>query len=75
MFESVVLSLANLILNFRAFGYVAILGAFVVAGIFFMLGGQLREKAKESVIWIVIGATVLYSAEQLARSFVNSFGF
>lgn len=62
--------------NMIPLGVVAIFAVLVLIGFGFIAPLQkAREWAKEHVLWLVVGAAILYTAAQVATDIAASFGF
>lgn len=73
MFDAQIAALTALIVDLKPFITVAAgLGIFST-GVFFALGGSLREKAKENIFYIIIGIFMVAGCVQFATSIYESF--
>lgn len=61
--------------NVLPLGVTVITAGLVLAALAFMGGKKGRDWAKEHILFIIIGAAILYTATSIATDFAKSFGF
>lgn len=72
--------LSNLVTNFLTgqvlpLAVTVILVGLVCAGFGFMAGKKARDWAKEHIIFVLIGAAIVYTASSMAPDIAAAFGF
>ena len=72
--------LSNLVTNFinsqiLPLAVTVILVGLVCAGFGFMAGKKARDWAKEHIVFVLIGAAIVYTAASMAPDIAASFGF
>lgn len=69
MFDNIIVSLLGLIVEFKEFIVVAAAFGILTTAICMAIGGSLREKAKENIIYIILAIIMAAGCIQYATDF------
>lgn len=75
MFTDIAAAFVTFIVEWKIFGYGALVAALLIVGFGFVLGGEFREKAKTSIPYILIGTIIIMCVIQIADAVQSSFVF